>query len=93
VVVEHSGKTRRIAAGADIGAAPGPRRADDGKGRMGKEIAAMDVEPVELLENREFHRFLVEPAQRGFIAHRNWALNTWAHIWAYGPIVHWTLRL
>ena len=43
----------------------------------------MSIEPVELLENRELHRLLVESAQRRFIAHG---------IRAYGPIVHWTLR-
>jgi hypothetical protein len=28
------------------------------------------VEPVELLEDREFHRRLVEPAQRRFVTNR-----------------------
>ena len=44
----------------------------------------MGIEPVELLENRELHRLLVESAQRRFIAHG---------ICNSGSIVHWTLRV
>jgi hypothetical protein len=82
VVVKHAGKAGRIAAWAHIGAAADAGRANDHKRRVGKEVATVGIESVELLEDGQFHRLLVEPAQRCFIAHRICAY--------YGPIVHWT---
>jgi hypothetical protein len=48
---------------------------------MGEEVAAMVIESVELLENGELHRLLVESAQHRFIAHG---------ICDSSPIVNWT---
>jgi hypothetical protein len=36
--------------------------------RVSKKVAAIRVEPIELLENREFHRLPLEPPQRRLVA-------------------------
>jgi hypothetical protein len=50
---------------------------------MGEEVAAVAVEVIELLEDRELHRGLIEPAQVRLVADRTQICSA---------VVHMTLR-
>jgi hypothetical protein len=57
--IENPHEARRIAARADVLATLGMRRADDDQRRSGDEIAAVPIQPIELLGAHQRRRFAI----------------------------------